>query len=84
LEGASAGATRRRRRIPFIAPVLDRLERILKRLTVTAWRAGMHDPTLVVMLNKEGVERDQKLRQGEGVPTALDRDLDRRHPLALI
>jgi hypothetical protein len=63
--------------------VPDHLERIRKRLAVTAWRAGMDDPTLVVMLDKKGVERDQELRQGEGVPSSLDLDLDRRDPLAL-
>jgi hypothetical protein len=80
----SVDATRRSLSAPFRAPVIDRLERIRKRLAVTAWRTGVDDPTLVVKLNKEGVERDQELRQGERVPAALDLDLDRRHPLALI
>ena len=37
---------------------------------MTAWHAGMDDPALVVMLDKEGVERNQRLRQGERIPAA--------------
>src|SRR6478672_3771410 len=63
------------------APVLDHLERIRKRLAVKARRAGMDDPMLVVVLDEEGVERDQELRKRERVPTVIDLDLDRRHRL---
>src|SRR3954451_17121815 len=68
----------------FCAPVVDQLERIRKRLAATAWCAGMDDPALVVMLDKEGVERDQQLRQGERVPPTLDLDFDRHRSLALL
>ncbi len=51
---------------------------------MTTWHAGMDDPSLLVMLDKEGVERNQSFRQGERVPAPVDLDLDRRHPLALI
>ena len=69
---------------PFGAPIIDRLGRIFEQLAVTAWGAGMDDPTLLVMLDKEGVEWDQQFRQGERVPTAQDIDLDGGHLLALI
>jgi hypothetical protein len=37
----------------FSAPLVDRVERIRKRLAVTAWCTGMDDPALVVKLDKE-------------------------------
>jgi hypothetical protein len=66
--------------MPVSAPALDRLERILERLTATAWCARMDDPALA-MLDQEGVERDQELGEGECVPTTFDLDLDCRRVL---
>jgi hypothetical protein len=70
----------------FSAPALDRLERIRKLFAMATWHAGMDDPPLLAMLDKEGVERDQGFRQGERIPAPvdLDLDLDGRYPLALI
>jgi hypothetical protein len=82
--GASSDATRRGSNMPPAAPVVDRRERLREGLSATSWHAGMDDPALVVMLDEEGVERNQQLRHGECVPTAPDLDLDRRHPLVLI
>jgi hypothetical protein len=68
----------------FSAPALDRLERIRKLFAMATWHAGMDDPPLLAMLDKEGVERDQGFRQGERIPAPVDLDLDGRYPLALI
>jgi hypothetical protein len=81
---ASAHATRRGERMPVSTPVVDRLERILERLTVAAWRARMDDPAFAIMLDQERVEWNQQLGQGECVPTTIDLDLDRRRLLTLV
>jgi hypothetical protein len=81
---ASAHATRRGERMPVSTPVVDRLERILERLTVAAWRARMDDPAFAIMLDQERVERNQQLGQGECVPTTIDLDLDRCRLLTLV
>jgi hypothetical protein len=75
--GASSDAARRRSKLPpGAAPIVDRRERFREGLSATARRPGMDDPALLLVLDEEGVERNQQLRQGECVPAAPDLDLD--------
>src|SRR5690349_17986568 len=75
---AASDATRRRSDALLALPALDCRERVRDGLSAAARRAGMDDPTLVVELDEEGVERDQQVRQGECRPATLGLDLDRR------
>jgi hypothetical protein len=44
----------------------------------------MHDPPIVVVLDKERVVWVQQIQEGQGIPTGLDFDLDSRRAFALI
>jgi hypothetical protein len=59
---ASSDTTAHGLRLPPAAPVLDYRERIREGFPSTAWCLGMDDPAFVVVLDEEGMERDQELR----------------------
>jgi hypothetical protein len=57
-------------------PFLNGEQRVCERLAVAARSSGVHHPALGRVLDEERMERDEKLRERERIPAAVDIDLD--------
>lgn len=74
----AANSTRNIFKPAVYEPLLDLPERAVERRAVVSRHASLHDPALTIELNKKRVIGDEGVRQGQGIPTVRDLDLDRR------